>query len=131
MTKKLNTYNQAQSKKDLPNIRSGDTIKVSQKIKEGDKERIQDFIGLVIARKHGNELGGTISVRKIVSGVGVERIFPIHSPTIVKIEVLGEGKARRSKLYYLRSAKGKRAKLKRKEKIKIPVEEKSEIPATE
>ena len=66
MTKKLNTYNLSQSKKDLPNIRSGDTVKISQKIKEGDKERIQDFIGLVIARKHGNELGGTITVRKII-----------------------------------------------------------------
>ncbi len=131
MTKKLNTYNLSQSKKDLPNIRSGDTVKVSQKIKEGDKERIQEFIGLVIARKHGNELGGTITVRKIISGVGIEKIFPIHSPTIVKIEVLGEGKARRSKLYYLRSARGKRAKLKRKDKVVVPVEEKPEVEAAE
>lgn len=131
MTKKLNAYNQTQSKKDLPNIRSGDTVKISQKIKEGDKERIQEFIGLVIARKHGNELGGTITVRKIVSGVGIERIFPVHSPTIVKIEVLGEGKSRRSKLYYLRSARGKRAKLKRKEKVVVPAEKEPEVQEAE
>ena len=115
MTNKLEAFNQAQSKKELPNIRPGDTVRVSQKIKEGEKERIQDFEGQVLCRKHGKEIGATITVRREISGIGVERIFPIHSPTLEKIEVLKRGKIRRAKLYYLRKTKGKRAKLKRKE----------------
>lgn len=93
-------------------VRPGDTIRVYQKIKEGDKERLQAFEGLVLARKHGNEPGGTITVRKEVSGVGVERIFPIHSPLIDKIEIIRKGKVRRAKLYYMREAKGQRARIK-------------------
>lgn len=93
-------------------IRPGDTVRVYQKIKEDDKERIQVFEGLVLARKHGSEAGATITVRKKVSGIGVERIFPIHSPAIEKIEVIKKGKARRAKLYYLREASGQRAKIK-------------------
>lgn len=93
-------------------IRPGDTVRVYQKIKEKDKERIQAFEGQVLARKHGKEPGATITVRKVISGIGVERIFPIHSPTIDKIEVVKKGKARRAKLYYLREATGKRAKIK-------------------
>ncbi len=115
MTNKLDIFNQAQTKKELPDIRPGNTVRVSQQIKEGEKERIQDFEGLVIARKHNKEIGATITVRREISGIGVERIFPLYSPTIKKIEVLKQGKVRRAKLYYLRQIKGKRAKLKRKE----------------
>lgn len=95
-------------------IRPGDTVRVYQKIKEKDKERIQAFEGQVLARKHGKEPGATITVRKVISGIGVERIFPLHSPIIDKIEVVKKGKARRAKLYYLREATGKRAKIKEK-----------------
>ena len=98
----------------LPGIRPGDTVKVYQKIKEKDKERLQAFEGVVLARKHGKGISATITVRKVISGVGVEKIFPIHSPAIEKIEVLKKSKVRRAKLYYLRTAKGKKAKLKRK-----------------
>ena len=105
----------AQLNKDLPQIRPGDTLKVHLRIKEGNKERIQIFEGIVIARKHGKGINATITVRKVVDGVGVERIFPIHSPAISKIEVTRSGKVRRSKLYFLRDAKGKRGKLKKKE----------------
>ena len=86
----------------------------------------QIFEGLVIARRHGKEMGSTITVRKIISGVGVERIFPLHSPVIEKIEISKKGKARRAKLYYLRKAKGKRAKLRRKEFVEAAAEEKPE-----
>lgn len=101
-------------KEEISNIKAGDWVKVYQKIKEGDKERTQIFEGLVIARKHGKEMGATITVRKEVSGVAVEKIFPIHSPLIEKVEILKRGKVRRAKLYYLREAKGKRAKVKEK-----------------
>jgi len=117
MSSKAETIIQSQLKKDLPEIRPGDTIQVYQKIKEKDKERIQVFEGEVLAKKHGKGIEGTITVRKVVSGVGVERIFPIHSPSIEKIEVVRRGKVRRAKLYYLRGAKGKKAKLKHKEII--------------
>ena len=103
----------------MPIVRPGDTIKVHQKIKEGDKERIQVFEGIVIARKHGKGVSAMITVRKVLDGIGVERIFPIHSPAIEKIEVIRSGKVRRAKLYYLRTAKGKKAKLKRKD-LAIP-----------
>lgn len=99
----------------LPDLKPGDTIKVHQKIKEGDKERIQIFEGVIIAKKHGKGISATITVRKVVDGVGVERVFPIHSPAVEKFEVLRHGKVRRSKLYYLRTAKGKKAKLKKKD----------------
>ncbi len=117
MTNKLDIFNKAQPKKELPDIRPGDTVRVSQQIKEGEKERIQDFEGLVIARKHNKEIGATITVRREISGIGVERIFPLYSPIIKKIEILKRGKVRRAKLYYLRQIKGKRAKLKRKEVV--------------
>jgi large subunit ribosomal protein L19 len=83
-------------------IKAGDVVRIYQKVKEGEKERTQIFEGIVIARKHGNEIGATITVRKEISGIGVEKIFPIHSPTIEKIEILKEGKRKRAKLYYLR-----------------------------
>ena len=113
MSTKLETFIKTQLKAELPDIRPGDTVRIYQKIKEKDKERTQSFEGLVIARKHGQEMGSTITVRKVISGVGVERIFPVHSPIIEKIEVLKRGKVRRAKLYYLRTAKGKKARLKR------------------
>ncbi len=117
MSTKFETFTKSQLKTDLPDIRPGDTVQVHQKIKEGDKKRIQIFEGVVVARKHGKESGATITVRKIISGIGVERIFPIHSPTIEKIEISKRGKVRRAKLYYLRKAKGKKSKLKREEII--------------
>lgn len=87
---------------DLPDVRPGDTIRVSQKIREGDKQRVQPFEGLVIARKHGSGITATITVRKVSDGVGIERIFPVHSPTIQNIEILKRSKVRRAKLYYIR-----------------------------
>jgi large subunit ribosomal protein L19 len=92
----------------------GDTVKVYTKVVEGDKERLQPFQGVVIARKGGGTRE-TFMVRKVSFGVGVERIFPLHSPSIEKIEVLRKGAVRRAKLYYLRSKRGKAAKIKEKE----------------
>lgn len=113
----MNTKNEAfmssQLKGNLPDMRPGDVVRVTQKIKEGGKERLQAFEGVIIAKKHGKGVSGTITVRRSIGGVGVERIFPIHTPTIEKIEVTKGGKPRRAKLYYLRTAKGKRAKLKK------------------
>jgi len=103
------------TKKNVPNVRPGDTVKIFQKIKDGKKERIQVFEGTVLGKKHGEEVGATITVRKVSKGVAVERIFPIHSPLIQKIEVIKRSKVRRAKLYFLRTAKGQRARLKRKE----------------
>lgn len=95
-------------------IRPGDIVKVWQKIKEGDKTRLQAFEGLIIARKHGNEAGATFTVRKMVGDIGVERIFPLHSPNIEKIETLSRSKIKRAKLYYIRekAAKAIRKKMK-------------------
>ncbi len=87
---------------DLPDFRAGDTVRVHQKVKEGDKERITVFEGIVIARKHGRGITGTFTVRKAVDGIGVERIFPLHSPRITKIEVPRHARVRRAKLYYIR-----------------------------
>lgn len=115
MPTKIETFTKIQLKKGLPNIRPGDTVRVYQKVKEKDKERLQAFEGVVLARKHGKGISATITVRKVISGIGVEKIFPIHSLTIEKIEVFKRGKVRRAKLYYLRKAKGKKARLKRKE----------------
>lgn len=97
-------------RKDIPEFKAGDTVRVYVRVKEGDKERIQVFQGVVIARKHGG-IRETITVRKVSSGIGVERIFPLHSPVIEKIEVVQEGKVRRAKLYYLRQLKGKKARI--------------------
>lgn len=87
---------------DIPDIKPGDTIRVFQKIKEGDKTRISPFEGMVIARKHGRGISSTITVRKSVEGIGVERIFPVHSPMIDRMEVVRRTKVRRAKLYYIR-----------------------------
>jgi large subunit ribosomal protein L19 len=96
---------------DIPDFKPGDTIKVNFKIQEGDKERIQVFEGVVIRRRRGNTRS-TFTVRKVSYGIGVERIFPLHSPYIDKIEVMSQGRVRRSRLYYLRGRKGKAARIK-------------------
>ena len=99
-----------QLRTDLPAFRAGDTIRVHVKIVEGEKERIQPFEGVVIRKKRGG-IRSTFTVRKISYGIGVERVFPIHSPRIDRIDVISRGKVRRAKLYYLRSLKGKAARI--------------------
>jgi len=96
---------------DLPAFATGDTVKVHVKIKEGEKERIQAFQGVVIS-KRGGGTGATFTVRKVSYGIGVERIFPLHSPVIDKIDVVTRGRVRRSKIYYLRKLRGKAARIK-------------------
>lgn len=98
---------------DLPKFRPGDTVKVHLRIIEGEKERIQVFQGAVLRIKRGTTTA-TFTVRKTSDGVGVERIFPFHTPAIERVEVISEGKVRRSRLYYLRNLKGKAAKIKTK-----------------
>jgi len=93
---------QSHLRADIPQIRPGDTVKVQQKIKEGDKERISMFEGLVIAAKHGRGITGTFTVRKMIDGIGVERVFPLHMPMIAKIDVIRRSHVRRAKLYYIR-----------------------------
>lgn len=97
--------------KDVPNFTTGDTVKVHVKIKEGNKERIQVFEGYVL-KKHNGGIGSTFTVRRIASGVGVERIFPLFSPKIEKIEVIRKGRVRRAKLFYMRGRTGKATKIK-------------------
>lgn len=109
---KIAQFAKAQLKTALPEFQSGDVVKVYQKIKEGEKERVQIFEGIVLARKHGKGASASFTVRKIAAGVGVEKTYPLHSPLIEKIEVVKRTKSRRSKLYYVRTAKGKRAKMK-------------------
>ncbi len=98
-------------KQEIPSFNIGDTVKVGVRIKEGDKERIQGFEGVVIARKNGG-IRETFTVRKISNGVGVERTFPLHSPLVAYVEVTRKGKPRRAKLYYVRDLTGKAAKIK-------------------
>ena len=98
-------------KEELPTMNVGDTVRVHVKIKEGSRERIQIFEGTIIAKKHGG-INETITVRRISYGVGCEKVFPVHSPTIVSVDTVRRGKVRRAKLYYLRDRVGKRAKVK-------------------
>jgi len=98
---------------DIPEFKPGDTVKVHYRIQEGEKERVQIFEGVVI-RKRGGNTRASMTVRKVSFGVGVERIFPLHSPNIDRIEVVTRGKVRRSRLYYLRGRKGKAARIKEK-----------------
>ncbi len=98
---------------DLPNFGTGDTVKVHVKIKEGEKERIQAFQGVVISKRKGSSKA-TFTVRKVSYGIGVERIFPMHSPIIDKIEILTQGRVRRAKIYYLRKLRGKAARIREK-----------------
>ena len=104
----------ASKRSNFPNFKAGDTVNVHVKISEGNKERIQLFQGVVIYRRGYNTNGETFSVRKVSNGVGVERIFPILSPAIDKIEILKVGKVRRAKLYYLKGRQGKSARIKEK-----------------
>lgn len=103
-------YQEARSKH--PDFQAGDTVNVHVKITEGNKERIQQFQGTVIQRRNENSNGETFTVRKVSNGIGVERIFPIISPSIEKIEVIRKGKVRRARLYYLRGRQGKAARIK-------------------
>jgi large subunit ribosomal protein L19 len=108
-------------RKELPPFRPGDTLRVAVRVKEGDKERIQAFEGVCIARR-GSGVSETFTVRKISNGVGVERIFPVHSPMIAEINVLRRGRVRRAKLYYLRHLTGKATRIREKKgRISIPV----------
>lgn len=107
----LNSIAEPCLKTDLPEIKPGDTVKVHVKVKEGDKERIQVFEGVVLAVKNGG-IAKNVTVRKISYGIGVERIFPVHSPNVAKFEVIRRSKVRRAKLYYLRDRVGKKARLK-------------------
>ena len=131
METKMETFNKQQLKAKTPDFQAGDIVKVYQKIKEQDpsgksgqvKERIQVFEGVLLAKKHGKGIGGTITVRKISQGVGVERVFPLHSPLVEKIEVARKTRVRQGKLYYLRSLKGKKARLRAKEfALEVPEE---------
>jgi len=119
----METFNKQQLKAKTPDFQAGDIVKVYQKVKEQDKERIQVFEGVLLAKKHGKGVSGTITVRKISQGLGVERVFPLHSPLVEKIEVTRKTKVRQGKLYYLRSLKGKKARLKAKEfALEVPEE---------
>ena len=100
-------------KPELPQMNIGDTVRVTLRVKEGSRERNQVFEGTIIARKHGG-INETITVRRISYGVGCEKVFPVHSPSIVKVETVRRGKVRRAKLYYLRNRLGKAAKVKEK-----------------
>lgn len=105
------------TKENIPDFKPGDNVRVHVKIREGDKERVQVFQGDVIARR-GSGTGSSFTVRKISAGIGVERIFPLHSPNIIKIQVLRRGNVRRAKLYYLRERRGKKARILTKAKEK-------------
>jgi large subunit ribosomal protein L19 len=114
MSQILDKVREAQLRKDVPAFRPGDTIRVHMRLKEaeGEKERIQPFEGVVIAMR-GRAAGASFTVRRVSFGIGVERIFPVHSPMISTIEVIHQGRVRRAKLYYLRGLKGKAARIKR------------------
>jgi len=107
----INAIEREQLRLDMPEFRPGDTIKVFLRILEGEKERIQVFQGAVLRLRRGG-VNSTFTVRKVSDGVGVERVFPMHSPFIEKVEVLTQGKVRRSRLYYLRALRGKAARIK-------------------
>lgn len=108
---KLDAFASEQLKETVPSFQIGDTVRVHNKIKEGARERIQMFEGTVIAR-HGGGISETFTVRRVAYGVGVEKTFPIHSPNVVKVDVIRTGKVRRAKLFYLRDRVGKSAKVK-------------------
>ena len=107
----IEELNKEQLAKEMPGVQVGDTVRVHVKVTEGSRERIQIFEGTVIAKKHGG-IEESITVRRISYGVGCEKVFPVHSPTIVSVDTVRRGKVRRAKLYYLRDRVGKRAKVK-------------------
>lgn len=119
MNNLLDKFNQTQIKKDIPDFHSGDTIRVHQQIKEAGKERIQIFEGIVISRKGKLGPNATFTVRKISGDIGVEKIFPLHLPTIRKIEVIRRGKVRRAKLYYLRKRLGRKRRVKERKEEQV------------
>ena len=111
MSKIIDAINQESLKETVPQFNVGDTVKVMVKVIEGDRERLQAFEGVVIAKKHGG-ISETFTVRRMSFGIGVEKTFPIHSPKVADIQVVRRGKVRRAKLYYLRERTGKAAKVK-------------------
>ncbi len=130
MTDTLLEVEKPMLKSDVPRFAPGDSVRVHVKVREGEKERIQVFAGVVIARRGGGSRE-TFTMRKISSGIGVERIFPLHSPVIDRIEVERQGSVRRAKLYYLRGRKGKAARIlekrtdEKREQEKLPVEDRA------
>ena len=106
----IDTIEREHMRMDLPDFKPGDTVRVNVKIKEGEKERIQAFQGVVISKRNGTT-NATFTVRKVSYGVGVERVFPLHSPSINNIEVITHGRVRRAKIYYLRKLRGKAARI--------------------
>jgi large subunit ribosomal protein L19 len=130
MTDTLLEVEKPMLKSDVPRFAPGDSVRVHVKVREGEKERIQVFAGVVIARRGGGSRE-TFTVRKISSGIGVERVFPLHSPVIDRIEVERQGSVRRAKLYYLRGRKGKAARIlekrtdEKREQEKLPVEDRA------
>lgn len=127
MSNLVQLVEQSQTRSDLPQIPVGSTVKVSYKVIEGGKTRVQPFIGVVIRKHLGDKNSkATFTVRKVVQGHGVERIFPLHSPKIDSVEILKIGKVRRAKLYYLRKLKGKAARIRE----KLTVSPKSKAGAT-
>ncbi len=112
--------------KEVPPFRAGDTLRVSVRVREGDKERLQAFEGVCIARR-GSGVSASFTVRKISNGVGVERIFPTHSPMIAEIAVLRRGRVRRAKLFYLRSLSGKATRI-REKKVRVAIPESTTTP---
>lgn len=121
MSTVIDKVRQGQVRQDIPAFRPGDTIRVHVRLKEleGEKERVQPFEGVVIS-KRGQSAGATFTVRRVSFGIGVERIFPMQSPSISAIEVLHQGRVRRAKLYYLRGLRGKAARIKRVERVELP-----------
>lgn len=117
---RISNWTQDDLRKDIPSFHPGDTVNVWVRVIEGDKERLQAFQGTVMSRRSGG-LNETFTVRKISMGIGVERIFPLHSPTVARIEVLRHGDVRRAKLTYLRARRGKGTRVK--EKMRVPVTE--------
>lgn len=115
----LQKWTTVEPRKEVANFQPGDTVRVHVKIREGDKERLQAFEGTVIARKH-NGISETFTVRKISFGQGVERIFPVHSPSVERVELIRRGVVRRSKLYYLRGLKGKAARIREEARAERP-----------
>jgi len=109
----IESIEKEQMRVDIPDFRPGDTIRVHARITEGDKERVQIFQGVVLRKRKGGT-GATFTVRKVSYGIGVERIFPLHSPNIDKVEVVSRGKVRRGRLYYMRNLRGKAARIKEK-----------------
>jgi len=132
MQKKIIEFNQAQRSKKFPDFQAGDVVKIHRKIKEGDKERIQVFQGIIISIKGKQSSSPMITVRKVTDGIGVELILPIFSPSIEKIEVVKRAKVRRAKLFYLRGLTAKKSRMKYKELAEfIPEAEKTQAPAAE